>query len=87
MIDPNHDPPWFFQWPPQRDTLEKTYKEAMRLARAGVTMNIFMLEDSPALFRFIDRLARVVEGRVFAVQGEELGEFAVRDYLKRRSSA
>ena len=84
---PGHDPPWYFQWPPRRDTLEKTYKEAMRLARAGVTMNIFMLEDSPALFRFIDRLARVVEGRVFAVQGEELGEFAVRDYLKRRASA
>jgi uncharacterized protein with von Willebrand factor type A (vWA) domain len=70
-----------------RITLERTYKEAMRLAKAGVTMNIFMLEDSPALFRFIDRLARVVEGRVFAVQGEELGEFVVKDYLRRRASA
>jgi len=46
-----------------------------------------MLEDSPALFRFIDRLAQVVEGRVFAVHGEELGEFVVRDYLHRRQSA
>jgi uncharacterized protein with von Willebrand factor type A (vWA) domain len=70
-----------------RETLERTYKEAMRLAKAGVTMNIFMLEDSPTLFRFIDRLARVVEGRVFAVQGEELGEFVVRDYLRRKASA
>ena len=84
---PGQDPPYDFQWPPMRMTLEKTYKEAMRLAKAGVTMNIFMLEDSPALFRFIDRLARVVEGRVFAVQGEELGEFVVRDYLRRRASA
>lgn len=74
----------FFHWPPVRETLEKTYKEAMRLAKADVTMNIFMLEDSPALFRFIDKLARTVAGRVFAVQGEELGEFVVRDYLKRR---
>ena len=84
---PGQDPPWDFAWPPMRLTLEKTYKEAMRLAKAGVTMNIFMLEDSPALFRFIDRLARVVEGRIFAVQGEELGDFVVRDYLDRRASA
>jgi uncharacterized protein with von Willebrand factor type A (vWA) domain len=84
---PGQDPPWDFAWPPKRITLEKTYKEAMRLAKAGVTMNIFMLEDSPALFRFIDRLAQVVEGRVFAVHGEELGEFVVRDYLHRRQSA
>ena len=84
---PGRDPPYDFSWPPLRITLEKTYKEAMRLAKAGVTMNIFMLEDSPALFRFIDRLAQVVEGRVFAVHGEELGEFVVRDYLRRRASA
>ena len=84
---PGGPQPWFFSWPPVRETLERTYKEAMRLQKAGVTMNIFMLEDSPALFRFIDRLARVVEGRVFAVQGDELGDFIVRDYLKRRQSA
>ena len=84
---PGGPEPFFFAWPPVRETLERTYKEAMRLQKAGVTMNIFMLEDSPALFRFIDRLARVVEGRVFAVQGDELGEFVVRDYLKRRQSA
>ena len=86
-LTPNGPEPWFFSWPPTRTTLEKTYKEAMRLAKAGVTMNIFMLEDSPALFRFIDRLAQVVEGRIFAVQGDELGEFVVRDYLTRRASA
>ena len=84
---PGGPEPYFFSWPPVRETLERTYKEAMRLAKADVTMNIFMLEDSPALFRFIDRLARVVEGRVFAVQGEELGEFVVRDYLDRRATA
>ena len=86
-LTPGRDPPYQFSWPPLRITLEKTYKEAMRLAKAGVTMNIFMLEDSPALFRFIDRLAQVVEGRVFAVQGDELGEFIVRDYMKRRETA
>jgi len=84
---PGGPEPFYFSYPPVRETLERTYKEAMRLQKAGVTMNIFMLEDSPALFRFIDRLARVVEGRVFAVHGDELGEFVVRDYLNRRQSA
>jgi len=75
----------FFHWPPVRETLEKTYKEAMRLAKAGITMNIFMLEESPALFRFIDRLAQVVNGRVFGVRGEDLGDLILRDYLKRKT--
>ncbi len=75
-----------FHWPPLRETLEKTYKEALRLAKAGVTMNIFMLEDSPALFSFVDRLARVISGRVFAVRGDDLSDFAVRDYLTRRGA-
>jgi uncharacterized protein with von Willebrand factor type A (vWA) domain len=74
-----------FNWPPKRLTLEKTYKEAMRLAKAGVTMNIFMLEDSPALFNFVDRLARVINGRVFAVQGDDLGDMIVRDYMNIRT--
>lgn len=75
-----------FAWPPRRDTLEKTYKEAMRLARGGVTLNVFMLEDDPGLMGFVDGLARVVTGRVFGVQDEMLGEYVVKDYLRARAS-
>jgi len=74
----------FFNWPPVRETLDRTFAEAMRLARSGVTMNIFMLEDSPGLVAFVDRLARVVEGRVFAARGDELGDLVVSDYVRRR---
>ncbi|GAC1420308.1 MAG: hypothetical protein NVSMB57_14370 [Actinomycetota bacterium] len=76
-----------FHWPPLRITLEKTYKEALRLAKSGVTMNIFMLEDTDNLFRFIDTLARVVEGRVFAVHADDIGAVVLKDYVGRRSSA
>ncbi|MHB8512881.1 MAG: VWA domain-containing protein [Actinomycetota bacterium] len=75
----------FFRWPPTRVTLEKTYKEALRLSKAGVTMNIFMLEDTDNLFRFIDTLARVVEGRVFAVHAEDIGAVVLKDYVRRRA--
>jgi len=75
----------FFQWPPAWETIEKTLREALRLARSGVTMNIFMLEQNPSLSDFVDKLARVVKGRVFAVQASsDIGEMVVRDYMRRR---
>ena len=73
----------YFQWPPVRETLERTYRQAMRLASQGVTMNVFMLEQSPGLTGFVDKLARIVKGRVFTVTGDDLGDMVVRDYLKR----
>jgi uncharacterized protein with von Willebrand factor type A (vWA) domain len=74
----------YFNWPPVRETLEKTYKEAMRLAKSGVTMNIFMLEETPGLAGFIDRLAKIVGGRVFTSTGEEIGDLIVSDYVRGR---
>ncbi len=72
----------YFNWPPVRETLEKTYREAMRLSRSGVTMNIFMLEQSPGLAGFVERLARIVQGRVFSGTGEEIGDMIVSDYVR-----
>jgi len=74
-----------FAWPPVAETIHLTLQEAMRLARAGVTLNVFMLEDSPGLARFMERLARLTNGRVFLMNGDALGDFVVRDYVRRRS--
>jgi uncharacterized protein with von Willebrand factor type A (vWA) domain len=76
----------FFSWPPVPETIHRTLVEAMRLARAGVTINVFMLEDSAGLSRFMERLARLTRGRVFLTAGEGLGEFVIRDYVARRAS-
>ena len=76
----------FFSWPPVPETIQRTLREAMLLARAGVTLNVFMLEDTPGLQRFMERLARLAGGRVFHSKGEGLGEFVVRDYVQRRAS-
>src|SRR5438105_1811858 len=73
-----------FSWPPVPETIRRTLSEAMRLARAGVTLNVFMLEDSPGLAKFMERLARLTSGRVFLMADEALGEFVVRDYVARR---
>jgi uncharacterized protein with von Willebrand factor type A (vWA) domain len=75
-----------FAWPPEPETIRLTLQEAMRLARSGVTLNVFMLEDSPGLARFMERLARLTAGRVFLMNGDALGDFIVRDYVARRAS-
>jgi uncharacterized protein with von Willebrand factor type A (vWA) domain len=74
----------FFSWPPVPKTIELTLSEAMRLAKAGVTINVFMLEDSPGLIRFMERLAKLTAGRVFLMDDREIGDFIVRDYVSRR---
>ncbi len=74
----------FFSWPPVPKTIRLTLAEAARLARAGVTLNVFMLEESEGLIRFMERLARLTAGRVFLMDDERLGDFVVRDYVARR---
>jgi uncharacterized protein with von Willebrand factor type A (vWA) domain len=76
----------FFSWPPVRETIRRTLSEAMQLARAGVTLNVFMLEDSPGLAQFMERLARLTSGRVFLMSAESAGDFVLRDYVRRRAS-
>ncbi|MGZ8631449.1 MAG: hypothetical protein ACXWZF_10865 [Actinomycetota bacterium] len=75
----------FFSWPPVTETIELTLAEAMRLAKAGVRLNIFMLEESEGLARFMERLARITKGRVFLMDDDRVGEFVLRDYVARRS--
>ncbi|MGZ4151787.1 MAG: hypothetical protein ACXVP3_05020 [Actinomycetota bacterium] len=74
----------FFSWPPVRETIELTLAEAVRLSKSGVTLNVFMLEESEGLINFMERLARITSGRVFLMDDERLGDFVVRDYVKRR---
>jgi uncharacterized protein with von Willebrand factor type A (vWA) domain len=76
----------FFSWPPVRETIRRTLSEAVRLARAGVTLNVFMLEDSPGLATFMERLARLTFGRVFLMSAESAGDFVLRDYVRHRAS-
>jgi uncharacterized protein with von Willebrand factor type A (vWA) domain len=73
-----------FAWPPEPETIRRTLAEALRLSRSGVTLNVFMLEDSDGLARFMERLARMTSGRVFLMDDERLGDFVVRDFVSRR---
>ena len=75
-----------FNWPPIPKTIRLTLAEASKLARAGVTLNVFMLEDSPGLIGFMERLAELTAGRIFLMDDRELGTFVLRDFVRRRAS-
>ncbi|HEX9889145.1 MAG TPA: hypothetical protein VGA69_06680 [Nitriliruptorales bacterium] len=72
-----------FHWPPIRETIESTLREAVRLARSAIRLNVFLLEDDPGLVAFADRLAGVTGGQVFQMSGDEMGSFILRDYVAR----
>jgi uncharacterized protein with von Willebrand factor type A (vWA) domain len=74
-----------FSWPPLPETLALTLAEVDRATRRGVTLNVFMLGDEPRLVEFAGELARRNGGRLFTADGDDLGEYVVRDYLGRRA--
>ncbi len=77
----------YFAWPPEPETIRRTLAEAVRLSRTGVTLNIFMLEESEGLARFMERLAQLTGGRVFLMDDDRVGDFVLRDYVRRRSGS
>ncbi len=73
-----------FNWPPVPSTIERTLREAVRLARSGIAINVFMLEDTPELARFMDRLSHLTGGSTYLVASDDLGGAVLREYLHGR---
>ena len=63
---------------------EETLKEAERITRKGITINTFMLDDSPVLRGFVDDLTRLNKGRAFYTRPDRLGEYLLVDYLSHQ---
>ncbi|QDY06701.1 VWA domain-containing protein [Micromonospora sp. HM134] len=85
-LDPD-DGEAYFHWPPLPETVRATVREVDRLARAGVTLNLFLLGEDPGLRRFMDAVARRSRGRLFTPDLGDLGEYVVSDYLRSRRSS
>ena len=64
----------------------ETLKEVERVTRQGVVINTFMLDDSPTLRAFVDKMTRINKGRAFYTRPDRLGEYLLVDYVagKRR---
>jgi uncharacterized protein with von Willebrand factor type A (vWA) domain len=74
----------FFDYPPHPRTIAHTVRGFDEVARLGAQVTIIRLGDDPGLARFIDQVARRVEGRVVVPDLDGLGAAVVGDYLRAR---
>ncbi|WP_336713452.1 vWA domain-containing protein [Arthrobacter sp. USHLN218] len=72
----------WFSWPPDPATISLTVAELDRLGRAGTQATFFRLGDDPGLERFVQRMARRIDGRVVAPDPGDLGAAVVGEYLR-----
>ncbi len=82
-LEPDGHP--FFFYPPHPQTIGLTVRELDHLARMGTQITFFQLGDDPGLVRFVDRIAKRVDGRVVSPDLDGLGAAVVGDYLRARS--
>jgi uncharacterized protein with von Willebrand factor type A (vWA) domain len=74
----------FFDYPPHPRTIAHTVRGFDEVARLGAQVTIFRLGNDPGLAKFIDQVARRVEGRVVVPDLDGLGAAVVGDYLGSR---
>ncbi len=75
-----------FSYPPHPMTLARTVRELDRAGRLGAQTTFFRLGEDPGLARFIDEMARRVEGRVVTPELDDLGAAVVGSYLGSRGT-
>jgi uncharacterized protein with von Willebrand factor type A (vWA) domain len=75
-----------FAYPPHPITIAHTVEELDVSMRLGAQITIFRLGSDPGLARFVDGLARRVNGRVVAPELEDLGVAVVDSYLGTRGT-
>ncbi len=76
----------YFTYPPHPYTIATTVRELDNTARLGAQTTFFRLGEDPGLARFIDQMARRVDGRVVAPELDDLGAAVVGSYLGSRGS-
>jgi uncharacterized protein with von Willebrand factor type A (vWA) domain len=76
-----------FNWPPVPETIEKTLRQAMRLARSNISINVFMLDTSPGLEAFMARLSSITGGQIFRADSAEISQTVIGSFMRERRRA
>ena len=63
---------------------QETLKEVERVTRKRITINTFMLDDSPSLRAFVERMTRINKGRALYTRPDHLGEYLLVDYIGKK---
>jgi uncharacterized protein with von Willebrand factor type A (vWA) domain len=84
-LEPNGEV--YFEYPPHPLTVAYSVRELDNSGRAGAQTTFFRLGTDPGLARFIDSMARRVDGRVVSPELDDLGAAVVGSYLGSRGPA
>jgi uncharacterized protein with von Willebrand factor type A (vWA) domain len=74
----------YFDYPTTPRTYQQTRAEVTRCTREGITINTFMLEDSPGLMHFVNQMTQINQGRAFYATPDRLGEYILVDYVAQK---
>ena len=74
----------YFAYPPSPITIRETLREVQRCTKKGITINTFMLDRSPHLKEFVNKVAKINKGRVFYTTPDKLGEYILVDYVSQK---
>jgi uncharacterized protein with von Willebrand factor type A (vWA) domain len=59
-------------------------KEVARCTREGIRINTFMLDATPYLKTFIEKLTQMNRGRAFFTTPETLGDYVLVDFIEQK---
>ncbi|WP_208029556.1 vWA domain-containing protein [Rhabdothermincola sediminis] len=74
----------FFNYPPVHETVDATLREVGRCTREGIRINTFMLDPTPHLRAFVEKLSELNRGRAFFTTPETLGDYVLVDFIEQR---
>ncbi len=76
----------YFSYPPTRETVDLTLAEVGRCTRDGIRINTFMLDATPRLTKFVERVTEMNGGRAFFTTNENLGDYLLVDFVDHKRS-
>jgi uncharacterized protein with von Willebrand factor type A (vWA) domain len=76
-----------FAYPPMPATVDATLAEVVRCTREGIRVNVFALDTTSHLRRFVEQMTRLNNGRAFFTSPDELGDYVLLDFLENRRVA
>ena len=66
--------------------MAETFKEVQACRKSGVMINTFMLASDHYLMEFVKKMTAITRGKAYFANPQNLTEFVLMDFLKRRTS-
>lgn len=73
-----------FNYPPTHETIALTLNEVRKVTRDNIRINVFMLDATPYLTAFIERITKMNGGRAFFTDNRNIGDFVLTDFVEHK---